>query len=127
CSPLLQFTYLSVSGVSPNAGPAAGMNGVAITGTGFQHMAGVYFGGLRAGFAVAVSDTRIIALVPPGSGTVDVRVVTAGGASPASPADQYSYGGAPTSVPVTPPPGGVSSLPCQPPPASAGPASFDPA
>ena len=39
------------------------------------------------------SDTEITATSPPGSGTVDVTVVTPTGTSVTSPADQFSYQG----------------------------------
>jgi hypothetical protein len=38
-------------------------------------------------------DTEITAAGPPGSGTVDVIVVTPAGTSATSPADQFSYQG----------------------------------
>lgn len=38
-----------------------------------------------------ISDTEITATAPPGTGTVDLQVVTDGGASPATPADRFTY------------------------------------
>jgi hypothetical protein len=127
CNPLLNFTYLSVTGVTPTSGPvpAGGVHGVTITGTGFQHMAGVYFGTVKSAVAVAVSDNEIIASVPAGgTGTVDVRVVTAGGSSPATSADLYNFD-APTNSgsSATPAPNNPPSQ-C-PPPASAAVSSWD--
>jgi hypothetical protein len=40
-----------------------------------------------------VSDTEITAASPPGSGTVDVTVVTPTGTSATGPADLFSYQG----------------------------------
>jgi len=39
----------------------------------------------------AISDTAITVTSPPGSGTVDITVVTPNGTSSAGPADQFSY------------------------------------
>ncbi len=38
-----------------------------------------------------ISDSEIAATVPPGTGTVDLRVVTDGGASPSSSVDRFAY------------------------------------
>jgi len=76
-------------GVSPASGSAAGGDTVIITGSGFTGAAGVLFGSTGAPFTVA-SDTQITATSPPGTGTVDITVVTSdqtGGIS----AGQFSY------------------------------------
>ncbi len=80
-----------VSGVSPSAGPQAGGTSVTITGSGFSSATSVDFGaGTPASFSV-ISDTEIDATSAPGSGTVDVTVISPGGTSSTSPADQFTY------------------------------------
>lgn len=81
---------LTVTAVSPSTGPAAGGTTVTITGTGLAHATRVSFGG-AATRIVSDSDTRITATAPPGSGTVDVTVTTAGGTSEVVLADLYTY------------------------------------
>ena len=81
----------AVSGVAPSEGPAAGGTSVTISGTGFSSATAVDFGaGNPASFSV-ISDTEIDATSPPGSSTVDVTVVSPGGTSPTSSADQFTY------------------------------------
>jgi hypothetical protein len=92
-----QFTYTavpapSVSNVSPNSGPVTGGTMVTIAGTGFTNATEVDFGGIPAGFTVN-DDTSISAYSPSGSAAapVDVAVISAGGSSAASVADQFTY------------------------------------
>jgi large repetitive protein len=88
-----RFTYVSpptVTGLTPSSGAAAGGTTVAVDGTGFTGATAVSFGAIPATFSV-VSDTRITAQAPPGSGTVDVTVTSTGGASPSVSADQFTY------------------------------------
>jgi len=100
-----QFTYVSaptVTSVSPTAGPPGGGNTLLITGTGFTGATAVTFGGQAAlGYAVD-SATQIRAEAPAGTGTVNVRVTTAGGTSATSAANQYSYAAVPTITAVSP-------------------------
>ena len=92
--PLRSYTYLSVSGVSPPSGSASGGQTVTITGSGFTSAAGVVFGGTNLSPSFTVdSDTQITATVPSGTGTVDISVLTTGGASTVSPADTYTFTG----------------------------------
>ncbi|WP_168218900.1 IPT/TIG domain-containing protein [Limnoglobus roseus] len=102
-SPADRFTYTTaplgaippaVAGVSPGAGPAAGGSAVTVTGSGFTGATAVLFGSTIAAFTV-VSDTQLTATAPAGAGAVDVVVVGPGGASAASPADQFTYTTAP--------------------------------
>ena len=81
-----------VTAISPASGTGAGGDSVTITGSGFTGATNVEFGGSGAAMTV-VSDTEITATSPPGSGTVDVTVVTPNGTSATSPADQFSYQG----------------------------------
>jgi YVTN family beta-propeller protein len=72
----LSYTYLdpsTVTGVSPNTGPATGGTEVTITGTGLASTDQVTFNGTLAPFAV-ISDTILTATTPPSGsdGTVDV-------------------------------------------------------
>jgi hypothetical protein len=95
-------TLPSVSGISPAAGAAAGGAVVTVTGTGFVPGATVVFATTPATKVVVVSSTQLRATAPAGTGMVDVSVITAGGISPASPADSFSYQGAPTVSGVSP-------------------------
>ncbi|HEY6571011.1 MAG TPA: pilus assembly protein TadG-related protein [Candidatus Limnocylindrales bacterium] len=78
-----------VSGVSPNR-TAIG-NTVTITGKYFTEAYAVTFGGVNSGGFNVISDTVISAVVPPGSGTVDVQVSTPGGTSIISSGDKFTY------------------------------------
>ena len=76
------FTYAvvpTVSGVSPNSGPAAGGTSVTITGTNFATGATVTFGSGSATNVVVVNSTTITATTPAGSaGAVTVTVTVSG-------------------------------------------------
>lgn len=94
-----QFTYdnsPSVGGISPGAGPQSGGTMVTITGSGFTAPVTVSFGSTAATDVTVVSSTRITAMAPAGTGTVDIVVTTPGGASPTSAADQFTYVAAPS-------------------------------
>jgi hypothetical protein len=65
---------------------------VTITGHDFSGATAVSFGGTPAQTFTVNSDTSITATAPAGSaGAVDVRVTTAGGQSPVSAADRFTY------------------------------------
>jgi hypothetical protein len=90
-----RFSYAvsnpTVTGISPNAGPADGGTSVTITGAGLTDATEVDFGGIAADFVVN-SDTSITTLSPAASaGTVDVTVTTFGGTSAASATVQFTY------------------------------------
>ncbi|QRY70412.1 putative Ig domain-containing protein (plasmid) [Ensifer sp. PDNC004] len=90
-----QFTYVpspTVTSVTPTNGSTAGGTSVVVTGTNFSGATAVTFGGAAAtGFSVD-SGSQITATAPAGSaGTVDVRVITVGGTSATSAADQFTY------------------------------------
>ncbi|HEX7656694.1 MAG TPA: Ig-like domain-containing protein [Sphingomonas sp.] len=88
----------TVTSISPTAGPLAGGTTVVVTGTNFTGATGVAFGATPAtGFTVN-SATQITATAPAGTGTIDVQVTTAGGASAFTAADQYTYVAAPTAA-----------------------------
>jgi hypothetical protein len=104
-APLLVREVLQpgVNSVSPSSGPGDGGTEVTITGHNFSGATAVTFGGVPARSFTVNSDTSITAVSPAHTtATVDVMVTTAGGQSPASPADRFVY----TSSPNT---GGVSA------------------
>ena len=79
-----------VATVFPATGAGAGGDSVTITGSGFTGATQVDFGGISAVMNV-ISDTEITATSPPGSGTVDITVVTPNGVSAIGPGDQFGY------------------------------------
>ncbi len=106
-----QFTYIptpTVTSVSPTSGPMSGGTTVVITGTNFSGVAAVTFGGTAATGFTVVNGTTITATAPTGSGTVDIRVTTAGGTSATSAADQFTYIAAPTVTSVSPTSGAMA-------------------
>jgi len=95
---LRQAPGISVTGLFPARGPATGGTTVTITGSGFTGVTGVIFGTTRTAPTVD-SDTQLTATSPPGTGTVQVTLVTAGGTT--APAGQFSYVAVPTVPTVT--------------------------
>ncbi|MEZ0312770.1 MAG: IPT/TIG domain-containing protein, partial [Myxococcota bacterium] len=93
-----------LSSISPQRGPAAGGTSVVITGTDLAGATSVTFGSSSASFTVN-SNTQITAVSPPGTATVNVRVVTPGGTSNLLP---YAYADAPLITGITPPSGLVA-------------------
>ena len=93
----------------PSGGPAGGGFTVVITGVNFTGATGVTFGNTPAtGFTVD-SDTRITAIVPAGSGHIDLNVTTPGGSSVGgSSATSFLYIPAPTISAVSPNTGSTS-------------------
>ncbi|MNS21488.1 IPT/TIG domain protein [compost metagenome] len=99
-----QFTYVgapTVTSIAPTKGPITGGTTVSITGTNFTGVTGVTFGGTGATSFRFDNATQITATAPAGTGTVDVRVTTAGGTSATSAADQFTYVAAPTAGSLT--------------------------
>ncbi|HEX3565501.1 MAG TPA: IPT/TIG domain-containing protein, partial [Acidimicrobiales bacterium] len=86
----------TVTKVSPSAGSSAGGSTVTITGTNLTGATTVDFGTAAASGVTVVSPTSLTAVVPPGTGTVDVTVTNAGGASATSAVDNYTYQDVPT-------------------------------
>jgi hypothetical protein len=109
-SAALTVRELTVTGVSPGSGPAAGGTAVTIWGTGFAAATAVYFGAVPATGFTVVSDSEITATSPPGTGAVDVAVDVTVGASSAGSylnrGDRFIYdgGGGPPPPPPPPPP-----------------------
>ncbi len=92
----------TVKVINANSGPAAGGTSVIITGTNFTGATSVSFGTTAAASFTITSDTQITAISPPGSGTVDVTVMTPGGISAKSQADQFTYIPLPSVKSITP-------------------------
>ncbi|HEV2083091.1 MAG TPA: IPT/TIG domain-containing protein [Brevundimonas sp.] len=89
-----EFTYRAaptVTALAPTSGPTVGGTSVTISGTNFAGTTAVSFGATAATAFTVNSNTQIVATAPAGSGTVDVRVTTAGGTSATSAADQFTY------------------------------------
>ena len=101
-SPADQFTFTAIApvitGLNPTSGPAAGGTLVTITGTGFTGATKVNFGATAALAFSVVNDTTIDAETNPGTGTVDVTVITPAGTSATSPADQFAFNAAAPTV-----------------------------
>ncbi|MBF6296968.1 IPT/TIG domain-containing protein [Nocardia amamiensis] len=104
----LPFTYVGIPAIvsiSPSTGPVTGGVLVTLTGTGFTGTTAVNFGATPATFFIALSDTSIIALAPPGTGTVPVTVTTAAGTSAGV---SFTYVPAPTLTSISPATGPVT-------------------
>ena len=92
-----QYNYYApaaVNGLSPTSGPAVGGTTVTITGSVLYAASAVRFGTASAVYTV-ISNSKIVATAPAGTGTVDVRVTTPAGTSAAVTADKYTYVAAP--------------------------------
>jgi uncharacterized protein YhjY with autotransporter beta-barrel domain len=104
------FTYTSkppapsINLISPSSGTSLGGTMVSIEGANFFGVTSVTFGGVAATSFSVEDDEFIHAIAPAGSGTVDIRVVTAGGTTPVSSKDKYAYTApaAPSITAVTP-------------------------
>ncbi len=97
-----------VAGVTPPQGSTGGGEVVSIQGTNLNDATSVDFGDPSAiGFTIE-SPSLILAVAPPGSGTVDVRVGTSGGVTQTSSEDQFEYiGSTGTSITLAPSTGPV--------------------
>jgi hypothetical protein len=103
----------TVTAIAPKQGPAAGGTAVTITGTDLTGATEVKFGAVAATNVTPVSATEVKATSPAGSGKVHVTVVTGGGASTASAADEFTYEAAPTrSLTITKAGSGSGSFTC---------------
>ncbi len=80
-----------------------GTNPVTIAGSGFTAATSVTFGSVPAVSFRVVNDGKISAVAPAQApGPVDVHVTTAGGPSPAAPADVYRYDAIPFVMSISP-------------------------
>jgi hypothetical protein len=87
----------AISAVTRSAGPTYGGTVVLITGSNLAGATAVQFGNVPAKSFAVTSGSSITAVAPAqAAGVVDVTVISTGGTSLASPADQYSYIAAPT-------------------------------
>ena len=92
-----EFSYVAVStppavtGIAPGSGPTTGGTTVTITGTNLAGTSAVDFGSAQVTSFRSDTASEITLLSPPGSGTVDVTVVTSAGTSDTSSADEFSY------------------------------------
>ncbi|HEY5026038.1 MAG TPA: IPT/TIG domain-containing protein [Acidimicrobiales bacterium] len=104
-APADQFTYFApptVTSVGPSWDRSAGGMAVTLSGSNFLGTSSVRFGNAASTFTVD-SDSTITAADPTGSeGTVDVTVITPGGTSSTSGADQFTYFAPPTVTSVAP-------------------------
>lgn len=91
CKALPGCEPATVTGVSPNSGPASGGTPVTITGAHLDGATTVKFGSADATSFAIDSPSAITARSPAGAGTVDVTVATPGGASPAVAGDRFTY------------------------------------
>ncbi|MGA9882350.1 MAG: FG-GAP-like repeat-containing protein [Candidatus Acidiferrales bacterium] len=109
-TPSTRPPVLTVSGVSPNSGPAAGGTSVTITGTDFTGVTAVMFGSAAATSFTVVSTTQITATSPAAgaAGAVDVKVTTSAGTSATSAADEFTYVATPTVTGVSPSSGPIT-------------------
>jgi hypothetical protein len=87
----LQSEPLRVTQIAPGSGAFIGGTPVIIMGDGFVGATAVDFGSASATSFTVDSQHKISAVVPPGTGTVDVTVTTPEGVSPKSPADLFEY------------------------------------
>jgi IPT/TIG domain-containing protein len=113
------FTYVApptITSVEPSSGTTSGGTSVTIQGTGFgAGITAVEFGSVSATSFKVVTESTMTAVSPPGSGTVDVTVKTAGGTSVTSTADRFTYTAAATASSTGPTSSKVNLLPTLPP------------
>lgn len=87
-----RFSYVPVpvvTNVNPNfLNPG---QSTVISGSGFTGASEVAFGGVSAASFTVNSDTQITAVIPQGTGTVDVTVTSLGGTSAINTADRFTY------------------------------------
>jgi hypothetical protein len=81
----------ALSALSPTSGPPGGGTRVMIKGANFAYVTAVYFGSHRGSHLRVISPRLIRIVAPAGSGTVNVRVRTAGGTTAVVTADRYTY------------------------------------
>ncbi|WP_245560436.1 IPT/TIG domain-containing protein, partial [Nocardia asiatica] len=108
----VSYTYAgvpSLTSISPTTAPVTGGTTVVLTGTGLSTATAVNFGATPATSFVVNSDTQITAVVPAGTGTVQVTVTTAGGTTNGVPLTYVGVPALTTAVPnVGPVTGGTT-------------------
>jgi hypothetical protein len=103
-SAAFQFIFVPapvVTSLTPNNGPVAGGNSIALTGSGLSYVSSVMFGDQATGFTVN-GDTSITAFVPPSDSGVDNVGVTVASIGGVSSTLQYSYTAVALGTPGTP-------------------------
>jgi len=100
------YTYVvspAVTALSPATGPVAGGTSVTLTGAHLSGATAVKFGATNATSFTLDSATQITAVAPAAAaGSVNVTVVTAGGASGAAAGNAYTYAPVPTLASILP-------------------------
>jgi hypothetical protein len=97
------ITAPTVTKINPNSGSVDGGNTVTITGQYFTGTKSVYFGDTKATSFTVVDDNTITAVVPAGTGKVDVQITNEAGASDTSTSkDDYNYVQVPYITSITP-------------------------
>ncbi len=115
----VEFTYKAVpvvTSLTPNTGPLTGGSTVYVEGRNFENTLWVQFGSVNTHTFSVVNSNRIAVLLPPGSGMVDVQVVTPEGMSQSSAASKFTYNSLPAVSSITPargPVGGGSTITIQ--------------
>jgi hypothetical protein len=91
----------TITSLSPSSGPPAGGTPVTINGTGFADVSSVTFDGESATSVIVNSSTKITAAAPAHTaGAVRVAVTAAGGTTPDTTADDFTYADAPPTTRV---------------------------
>jgi hypothetical protein len=100
----------ALTNVEPDIGPTAGANTVTLEGTDLENATEVKFGSSVAKAPFTENTATKIKLKAPGhaAGTVDVIVITAGGPSPDTAADDYTYVATPAVTTLSPAKGPTS-------------------
>lgn len=81
----------TVASIVPSSGPAAGGTSITIVGTGLSGATAVTFGSANATPFGVISDTQIVAVTPPGTGSVLVTVTTPSGTSGVSAGSSFAF------------------------------------
>jgi hypothetical protein len=68
------FTYASVTSIEPKIAPTSGYTAVTINGNGFYGNVKVFFGKNESLESLVLSPEKIVAIVPPGNGSVNLTV-----------------------------------------------------
>ena len=100
-SAAVTYTFVAaptVTGISPTFGGGNGGTTVTITGTNLSGATKVNFGTSSVTTFISDTDSQIVLSAPAGSGLDDVTVITPGGTSATSAADQFQYHPAVTSI-----------------------------
>jgi hypothetical protein len=91
----------TIATISSPGGPATGGTQVTITGTDFEGARAVRFGTVAATSFAVNSESQIIAVAPPGTGSVPVTVTTVAGAATSS--QTFTYAAAAAAAPPAAP------------------------